>query len=157
MTWGIFPNKEVNDTEYVYAAHSDKKNKNETFKPEIYDFHIGYIHPPFFSKFEVQLTDFIMYWIVYWFGHWLVLPIVNTLIVVIPFFMLQRTYFVIKMIYYFWYTIFISTDNPYYDEYNLSSWFWTLFLSSLLQDLIYPWIILLSIVPILNWLNFYLL
>lgn len=82
MSWGLFPSKYNYTNEYVYAAHLDKNNSNGTWMPLIEEFNIGYVHPPFFSKFEIQLNDFLL-WNLYWWGHFtfgtipLVAPIVN--------------------------------------------------------------------------------
>ena len=67
MAWGLFPSKYNYTDEYVYAEHSEKKNINGTFMPKVYDFHIGYVHPPFFSKFEIQMTDFLLWNLFWWF------------------------------------------------------------------------------------------
>jgi len=58
MSWGLFPDKYNDSVEFVYAAHSDKNNSNGTWIGKIGNFHIGYVHPPFFSKFEIQILDF---------------------------------------------------------------------------------------------------
>ena len=86
-----------NGDDFVYADHADKNNSNGTWMPLAEQFHIGYVHPPFFSKFEIQLLDWSL-WNLFWWGHappiplWA--PFVNTI-----YFPLQRMWFNFKTFY----------------------------------------------------------
>lgn len=128
MSWGLFPNKESEAKKYVYTTHANKNNTNGTWMPEVYEFYIGYIHPPFFSKFEIQLNDAFMFWYV-WIGQWF--PIYSPF-TVMTYFSIQRFLFDWKTIWYFWYSIFISLDDPNIKDYTLGNWAWYLLLSGFL-------------------------
>lgn len=153
MSWGLFPDKYNDSVDFVYAAHDDKKNANDTWIGKIENFHIGYVHPPFFSKFEIQLLDFSL-WNLFWWGHGPPMPLWAPLVNIF-YFPLQRFYFTCKTIWFFWYIIFMDPHDPNQDDYTFGNWFYFLVLSGFLQDLVWPVIFLWSIIPIFNWLNFW--
>ena len=112
------------------------------------------MHPPFFSKFEIQLTD-ISLWYLFWFGNVFGFPLIGPPIVSLLYFMVQQTWFFLKTSWYFWYVLLIERSDPNYEDYTLGNWGYYLFLSMFLQWLIAPCIVLTSIIPFINWLNVY--
>lgn len=128
MSWGLFPDKKNDSVDFVYAAHTNKENINGTFMPLVSEFHIGYVHPPFFSKFEIQLTD-ISLWYLFWFGNVFGFPLIGPPIVTLMYFMVQQSWFTLKTIWYFWYVLFIERTDPNYSDYTLGNWGYYLFLS----------------------------
>jgi hypothetical protein len=116
MSWGLFPNRYNQTVDYVYAAHNDKLNANDTWMPKTEQFHIGYIHPPFFSKFEIQFLDFSL-WNIFWWGHGPPIPLWAPFVVLV-FFPLYRMYFSGKTFWFFWYIIFMDPNDPNATDYT---------------------------------------